>query len=109
EVESALSRPEKARGIEGLRAELIGRDDEFTKLQEALAELLRGRGQMVSLIGEAGVGKSRLVSELRLAALAGVGGWGMGVGEGSASAETVPSLRRMPPPTPNPQPPTPIL
>ena len=60
-----LPKPEKVRGIEGLRAELIGRDEEFAKLKEAFDEVLRGRGQMVSLIGEAGVGKSRLVSELK--------------------------------------------
>ena len=55
----------KVRGIERLRAELIGRDEELTRLREALAEVWRGRGQMVSLIGEAGVGKSRLVAELK--------------------------------------------
>lgn len=64
-VERTLPRPEKARGIEGLRAELIGRDQELAELKEALAEVQRGRGQMVSLIGEAGVGKSRLVAELK--------------------------------------------
>lgn len=69
-VERALSRPEKARGIEGLRAELVGRDPELACLKEALAEVRRGRGRMVSLIGEAGVGKSRLVSELKQRALA---------------------------------------
>ncbi|NIV37991.1 MAG: AAA family ATPase, partial [Anaerolineae bacterium] len=65
QVERLLPRPEKARGIEGLRAELIGRDEEFAKLKEALAGVLEGRGQMVTLVGEAGVGKSRLVSELK--------------------------------------------
>jgi class 3 adenylate cyclase/tetratricopeptide (TPR) repeat protein len=67
EVERALPRPEKVRGIEGLRAELIGRDEEFARLQEALDELLHGRGQIVTLIGDAGVGKSRLVAELKAA------------------------------------------
>ena len=60
-----LPRPEKIRGIEGLRARMIGRDDELAKLKDALGEMLNGRGQMVSIIGEAGVGKSRLVSELK--------------------------------------------
>ena len=64
-----LLQPRKARGIEGLRAELIGRDEEFAKLRQALAKASQGRGQMVSLIGEAGVGKSRLVAELRAFAL----------------------------------------
>jgi adenylate cyclase len=67
-VGGGLPRPEKAYGIEGLRAGLIGRDEEMLRLQTALAELLRGRGQMVLLIGEAGVGKSRLVAELKAAA-----------------------------------------
>ena len=41
--------------------------EEKGKLKEALAEVRQGRGQIVSLIGEAGVGKSRLVSELKRA------------------------------------------
>jgi DNA-binding SARP family transcriptional activator len=67
-VERVLPRPEKARGIEGLRARLIGRERELEILQVALADVLQGRGQMVSLIGEAGVGKSRLIGELRAVA-----------------------------------------
>jgi class 3 adenylate cyclase len=66
-VERALPRPEKTRGIEGLHAPLIGRDEELAKLEAVLTQGLAGRGQMVSLIGEAGVGKSRLVSELKAA------------------------------------------
>ena len=69
-----LPQPTKARGIEGLRAKLVGRDEEFAKLKEALAQVLEGRGQMVTLIGEAGVGKSRLVAELKQIALTPAGG-----------------------------------
>jgi predicted ATPase len=69
-VERLRRHPRKARGIEGLWAELIGRDRELARLQDALARVLQGQGQMVSLIGEAGVGKSRLVAELREIALA---------------------------------------
>ena len=65
EVAGALARPTKTRGIEGLRAALIGRDEELTKLDEALARVQAGQGHMVALIGEAGVGKSRLVAELK--------------------------------------------
>jgi predicted ATPase/class 3 adenylate cyclase/DNA-binding SARP family transcriptional activator/regulation of enolase protein 1 (concanavalin A-like superfamily) len=68
-VERFLLRPEKARGIEGLRAELIGRDDELARARQALAEVLQGQGRVASLIGEAGVGKSRLVAELKQTAL----------------------------------------
>ncbi len=58
-------RPEKLRGIEGLRARMIGREKEFADLKEATDGLLAGEGQMVSIIGEAGIGKSRLVLELK--------------------------------------------
>jgi class 3 adenylate cyclase len=72
-VDGLLREPRKARGIEGLRAELIGRDNELARLTEVLAEALHGRGQMVSIIGQAGVGKSRLVAELRKCARGGGG------------------------------------
>ncbi|MFQ5807143.1 MAG: adenylate/guanylate cyclase domain-containing protein [Phycisphaerae bacterium] len=61
----ALDRPRSARGLEShdLVAPLIGRDDEFGQMLAAFDRMLRGRAQVVSLIGEAGVGKSRLLSE----------------------------------------------
>ncbi len=65
QVIKPLPRPEKIRGIEGLRAEMIGREREFADLKDSVNELLSGRGQIVSIIGEAGVGKSRLVAEIR--------------------------------------------
>jgi class 3 adenylate cyclase len=69
-VERRLPHPEKVRGIEGLHADLIGRDEELARLADAIDELRQGRGQMVALIGEAGVGKSRLVADLKHLALA---------------------------------------
>ncbi|MFC1716824.1 AAA family ATPase, partial [Candidatus Poribacteria bacterium] len=64
-VQQAKERPEKLRGIEGLRARMIGREHEFADLKEAADAWLDGQGQIVSIIGEAGIGKSRLVTELR--------------------------------------------
>jgi class 3 adenylate cyclase/tetratricopeptide (TPR) repeat protein len=53
------------RGIEGLRSPLVGRERELDSLTTSIDELLAGRGQIVSVMGEAGLGKSRLVAELR--------------------------------------------
>jgi class 3 adenylate cyclase len=65
EAVGVAERPEKLRGIEGLRARMIGRERELGELKEAADRWLSGRGQMVSVIGEAGIGKSRLVAELK--------------------------------------------
>ncbi len=43
----------------------IGRLDELGQLGAALAEAQAGRGQVVAVVGEPGVGKSRLVAEFR--------------------------------------------
>ena len=53
------------RGIPGLSSPVVGRDQELARLRQAMEELHRGRGQVVSIVGEAGLGKSRLKNELR--------------------------------------------
>lgn len=62
--------PEKVRGIEGLRADLIGRDDELDHLRSAFPER-----RTVGLMGPAGVGKSRLAAEFRSHVSASGGAW----------------------------------
>ncbi|MEE8466017.1 MAG: adenylate/guanylate cyclase domain-containing protein [Dehalococcoidia bacterium] len=57
--------PGSLRGIEGLHAPLIGRDKEIETLRQVAFGLRQGRGGIVAVIGEAGIGKSRLVQELR--------------------------------------------
>jgi hypothetical protein len=49
-----------ARGL----TRFVGRDQELAALTQALAQAAQGQGQLVALLGEAGVGKSRLVYEL---------------------------------------------
>jgi class 3 adenylate cyclase len=65
QVMGLKSAPGQLRGIEGLEAPMIGRDAEMHTLRGAIIELRQGRGQIVSVIGEAGLGKSRLIAELR--------------------------------------------
>jgi len=43
----------------------VGREEELGQLQSALIDLCKGHGQIVVILGEAGIGKSRLVEELR--------------------------------------------
>ena len=57
--------PKSTRGIEGLRAPLVGRDEELEEIRRALADLGGGRGSMVAILAEAGLGKSRLIAETR--------------------------------------------
>ncbi len=60
------SDPGRLRGIEGLGGPLIGRTAEVDALTEVSAEVRQGRsGRIVSLLGEAGLGKSRMLEELR--------------------------------------------
>ena len=58
--------PASARGLEGLRAPMVGRQAELDRLRGRLSALRPGQpGAWVTLAGEAGLGKSRLVAELR--------------------------------------------
>jgi DNA-binding SARP family transcriptional activator/predicted ATPase len=50
---------------------LIGRKPELVRLREAMKEARKGRGQTIVILGEAGVGKSRLVQELSAEAVQG--------------------------------------
>jgi predicted ATPase/DNA-binding SARP family transcriptional activator len=56
---------DKGRGIEGLKSPLVGRDTELCTLHRAAARLREGIGGIVTVVGEAGIGKSRLVAEVR--------------------------------------------
>lgn len=55
--------PGSLRGITGLNSPLVGRQAQLDSLWSALKDLVQGRGQIVSVIGEAGLGKSRLITE----------------------------------------------
>lgn len=44
---------------------LVGRLEEMQRLHSILEELVAGRGQLLMLVGDAGIGKTRLLAELR--------------------------------------------
>jgi DNA-binding NtrC family response regulator/tetratricopeptide (TPR) repeat protein len=50
-------------GPAGRMASFVGRQQEMAVLHSRLAAALRGRGQLVSIVGDAGIGKSRLLHE----------------------------------------------
>jgi len=60
----------KGRGLAGLSSPLIGRDEELAALQEAVDRLAAGIGGIATVVGDAGIGKSRLIAELRRDTLA---------------------------------------
>jgi len=59
------AQPGRLRGIEGWETPLVGREREMAELLRVMAEVQQGHGRIVCLIGEAGLGKSRLIQELR--------------------------------------------
>jgi class 3 adenylate cyclase/tetratricopeptide (TPR) repeat protein len=69
EVLAAQTAPGSGRGLEGhgLSSPLVGRDAELALLLEKVRRLSDGVGAMVAVVGEAGLGKSRLLAELHAA------------------------------------------
>jgi class 3 adenylate cyclase/tetratricopeptide (TPR) repeat protein len=67
EVTGAKAIAGNLRGLAGLTSPLVGRDREIDVLTSRLAGLRQGQGAVVALLGEAGLGKSRLIAELRRA------------------------------------------
>jgi class 3 adenylate cyclase/tetratricopeptide (TPR) repeat protein len=48
-----------------ISSEMIGRDQELAKLELQILKAVDGKGSVVNVVGEPGVGKSRLLAELR--------------------------------------------
>lgn len=65
EVIGLRSTPGAVRGIAGLRSSLVGRDEELRRVHTAVQRLASGAGGILTITGEPGVGKSRLVAEAR--------------------------------------------
>lgn len=65
ELLEARVQPEKVRGLEGLVSPLIGRHRESDAITAALAATKAGKSAILIVSGDAGVGKSRLLREIR--------------------------------------------
>jgi len=68
ELLDAKIQRESARGLTDLPAAFVGRDWECKTLRKALAGAGAGQGAIILITGDAGVGKSRLLSEARSSA-----------------------------------------
>ncbi len=57
--------PGHLRGLEGLTSPLVGREAQLGLLDQQMQQLKIGAGSIVAVIGEAGLGKSTLIAELK--------------------------------------------
>ncbi len=59
--------PGRLRGLseQGISSPLVGRQNEFESARHVLNQLAEGQGAILAVLGEAGIGKSRLIDELR--------------------------------------------
>src|SRR6266851_2241054 len=62
---TALKEGATGRGLGGIHAPMIGRDSQLGRLREVYGVSRAGQGRVVSILGEPGIGKSRLLSEFR--------------------------------------------
>jgi class 3 adenylate cyclase len=54
----------RSRGLLGVRSPMIGRDQQLAKLEQAFEVARAGQGRVATVLGEPGLGKSRLLVEL---------------------------------------------
>lgn len=65
EIVDAREVSARRRGIPGFESPMVGRDEELGRLLELVDYTRAGSGRVSAIIGEPGVGKSRLIAELR--------------------------------------------
>lgn len=65
ELQRAKLLPNKSRGLRDLARAFVGRERELEQLRKVQRDLEDDRGSVVTITGEAGIGKSRLMAEWR--------------------------------------------
>ena len=60
-----LAQPKPSKGLAGMYSPMVGRSRENGQLSEIVKDLEGGRGSIVTIVGEPGIGKSRLLTEAR--------------------------------------------
>ncbi|MEA2557986.1 MAG: hypothetical protein QOG88_1524, partial [Actinomycetota bacterium] len=63
--ELAIAPTTRSRGLEGVQTQMIGRERELATGRRALEAVRDGRGGILYLVGDPGIGKTRLLAELR--------------------------------------------
>jgi len=62
---TAVKAGASGRGLAGIHAPMIGRDQQLRRLADLFAVAKAGQGRVAAVVGEPGIGKSRLLAELR--------------------------------------------
>ncbi|MDQ3401262.1 MAG: AAA family ATPase [Chloroflexota bacterium] len=65
EITGLRSRPASVRGLAGIESPMVGREAQLDELMRAFAVVRAGRGRAACIVGDPGMGKSRLIAELR--------------------------------------------
>ncbi|HKY50900.1 MAG TPA: adenylate/guanylate cyclase domain-containing protein [Candidatus Limnocylindria bacterium] len=68
EISGVRAAPGRMRGLAGIESALVGRDAELGRLLEAFSVVRAGQGRVAFVLGDAGLGKSRLLAEFQRAA-----------------------------------------
>jgi class 3 adenylate cyclase len=74
EVQGLKAQPGSLRGLAGLESAMVGRDAELASLMQLTAAVRAGLGRAAVVVGEPGLGKSRLIAEWRAASKASAAG-----------------------------------
>ncbi len=66
EITGLVAAARATRGLAGVRSVMVGRDAQLATLRRLFAIVQAGQGRMACVLGEPGIGKSRLLAELKV-------------------------------------------